>query len=814
MLREVLTPDEHPLIHDVLSTPISLTGGVFPELNTLQKFMDYTIGVLYPNIQPAVADVASLPAAGNTLGDFRVVMDDGDGKMAGYKWWQNEGDVAPEWKKVYDVDWGLGTILAYMTEQTQELFVVKTGSRARDASGAYIAGLYAGQHIYGGTQVDENLTLFANSGDVLPAHTGYVQVDDNFRPTANEAYNSGTATERWLKVFTKSLEVGFLTIADGALKTLVTSTQPEIDFAALNLTTTGAVAAGTAAITTQATVAGFTLADIAGPIGRLTHSSGEISFDNENLTTTGTLTVSGTTILSGFEFSTQAGPIGRITHTSGEISFDNENLITTGTLQAGVATFTQLNVDNLQLDGNTISSLNVNGAIILAPNGTGVVDVQKTMTTLDITATGTLTVTGQANVDNLRLDGNTLSSTNENGSIFLSPDGLGLVEFSKTLRPTTNGTLDIGDATHRVQKLFASSAISDGTNEITLATLLSLRDINVGPVQDGWSIFWSAVESKWVCSYPDTEIKHELVAGLHSGAVIPSTAADAGHPQFVLLAGRAGGQTVLGGTAASENLTLGSTAHVTKGYILFQDTLAPATNASYGGGVWSGTDIGDGTHYIKDVYSKGEYKGLRLENYTEGTKPGFSGQNIGRLIYCTDSFKVYVDTGAALKEVGVSVAPVLPLWSNADGGPVEVYEDHQPVFQFEATLGQTLYAVVKVPSNYEAGNQIFLDAIFYSPGDEDDKFKMESKTTLVRVGTHAIDVAGNTNDSSTELTNPATAKVVRKITFNLTDADGEIDSVAVAAGDLLRVALSRIAASGDEDAQATRMIKSGEVRFA
>jgi hypothetical protein len=41
------------------------------------------------------------------------------------------------------------------------------------------------------------------------------------------------------------------------------------------------------------------------------------------------------------------------------------------------------------------------------------------------------------------------------------------------------------------------------------------------------------------------------------------------HTQYALLAGRAGGQTLIGGTAAGENLTLQSTAHATKGKILF-----------------------------------------------------------------------------------------------------------------------------------------------------------------------------------------------------------------------------------------------------
>jgi hypothetical protein len=67
--------------------------------------------------------------------------------------------------------------------------------------------------------------------------------------------------------------------------------------------------------------------------------------------------------------------------------------------------------------------------------------------------------------------------------------------------------------------------------------------------------------------------------------------------QYALLAGRAGGQSLTGGTAASENLTLDTTAHATKGNIL----LAPS-----GGNVGIGTtapgvslDVGAKTDAIK-----------------------------------------------------------------------------------------------------------------------------------------------------------------------------------------------------------------------
>lgn len=57
-----------------------------------------------------------------------------------------------------------------------------------------------------------------------------------------------------------------------------------------------------------------------------------------------------------------------------------------------------------------------------------------------------------------------------------------------------------------------------------------------------------------------SSIDHGLISGL----------ADDDHTQYLLLAGRAGGQSVNGGTAASDDLTLDSTSDSTKGFIILQ----------------------------------------------------------------------------------------------------------------------------------------------------------------------------------------------------------------------------------------------------
>lgn len=60
---------------------------------------------------------------------------------------------------------------------------------------------------------------------------------------------------------------------------------------------------------------------------------------------------------------------------------------------------------------------------------------------------------------------------------------------------------------------------------------------------------------------------------------------DDDHTQYALLAGRAGGQTLIGGTAASNNLTVSSTSHGTKGSILFGTAVYDEVNNRLGLGV-------------------------------------------------------------------------------------------------------------------------------------------------------------------------------------------------------------------------------------
>ena len=70
---------------------------------------------------------------------------------------------------------------------------------------------------------------------------------------------------------------------------------------------------------------------------------------------------------------------------SGAVTAKNITLgsstLSLGSTTTAVAGITQLDVDNIRVDGNTISSTDTNGNIVLDPNGTGVIDVSATRIT-------------------------------------------------------------------------------------------------------------------------------------------------------------------------------------------------------------------------------------------------------------------------------------------------------------------------------------------------------------------------------------------------------------------------------------------------
>ena len=224
-----------------------------------------------------------------------------------------------------------------------------------------------------------------------------------------------------------------------------------------------------------------------------------------------------------------------------------------------------LNIDNLTLDGNTITSTDTNGNIELTANGTGTIELNSPVnfagattftgllnadggiavdtnaftvagdgtgntliggtlgvtgestlasaivsdltdnrvviagasgaleddanftfdgTTLALTSgftqTGTGTVTGQWNVDNLRLDGNVLSTTDTNGNLTLTPNGTGYVVISGTngLVIPVGTNAQQGPAVNGAIRLNSTSGQFEGYSNANWSSLGGVRSVD------------------------------------------------------------------------------------------------------------------------------------------------------------------------------------------------------------------------------------------------------------------------------------------------------------------------------------------------
>jgi len=127
------------------------------------------------------------------------------------------------------------------------------------------------------------------------------------------------------------------------------------------------------------------------------------------------------------------------------------------------------NVTKVTIDdstGNITSSGTVSAPALSSSDTLGVTGLS-TLANTDITGTatvtGTHTVIGQLNADNLRLDGNVLSSTDSNGNITLTPNGSGKV--------ITSSALDVSGAL-----TVTGNLIVNGTTTTVNSTTISIDD--------------------------------------------------------------------------------------------------------------------------------------------------------------------------------------------------------------------------------------------------------------------------------------------------------------------------------------------------
>ena len=167
---------------------------------------------------------------------------------------------------------------------------------------------------------------------------------------------------------------------------------------------------------------------------------------------------------AGVNFSITAGSIASLATANSantEVLFNNAGVVDgdpqfTFNPTGDVLSLTgQFNIDNLRLDGNTLSSTNANGNIVIAPNGTG--DVQVDADTLRVGDSGvaaTITTNGAGNltlstnegtnsgtiVINQGANANIVITPNGTGDVFVDADTLRVGDLNAAAILTTNGT--------------------------------------------------------------------------------------------------------------------------------------------------------------------------------------------------------------------------------------------------------------------------------------------------------------------------------------------------------------------------------------
>ncbi len=228
----------------------------------------------------------------------------------------------------------------------------------------------------------------------------------------------------------------------------------------------------------ETTLSSATISDLTAGRVVLAGTAGAIE-DSTNLTFDGTDLTASSAVISDLTDNRIV-----IAGTAGALE-DDVNLTFDGTdfnVTASVNITGDLDVDNININANTITSTDLNGNVNITPAGTGEV-VASTLTVSDLTdnrlvlsgASGALedsanltydgstfdiltsvNITGDLDVDNININGNTVISTDTNGNINLTPNGVGEVVIA---------TATVSDLTdNRIVIAGTAGALEDDAN--------------------------------------------------------------------------------------------------------------------------------------------------------------------------------------------------------------------------------------------------------------------------------------------------------------------------------------------------------------
>lgn len=260
-------------------------------------------------------------------------------------------------------------------------------------------------------------------------------------------------------------------------------------------------AVSTQAISTSFTIAGDTGTDTFSNGGTLTFTGTDpidTAVTNDTVTISAkdaTTTTKGVASFSSTSFDVTSGAVTIKTGGVSNTQLANSSItigsttVSLGSTSTSLAGVTELTVDNLNFNGNTITSTDTNGDIVLSPNGTGNVDVANSRITGVATPTADTDAANKAYVDNA-----VTGLTFKQAVNLLATTNVALTGSTSTLVIDGHSALDQTDnGVYRLlltgQTTTSQNGIYTYTDNGTTYTLVRSTDADVYTELEGASVF-------------------------------------------------------------------------------------------------------------------------------------------------------------------------------------------------------------------------------------------------------------------------------------------------------------------------------------